>query len=167
MLAFYLMPFELGIVRSIDTLKGLLYVITPVPQGTLEKVDLLLQGFIQIPTCLLQVTEPILLMFLNIYLLFHSLSHAQISTSCFFIIYMHLYTRKVWVSFAFPIHYILIDTIVREQIFLLHGCVTLSILTVKNVYQHRYTLSCIKLCRISLDKNCNQGIHCNTVCQKL
>jgi polynucleotide 5'-hydroxyl-kinase GRC3/NOL9 len=59
MLAFYLMPFELGIVRSIDTLKGLLYVITPVPQGTLEKVDLLLQGFIQIPTCLLQVTEPI------------------------------------------------------------------------------------------------------------
>lgn len=52
---------------------------------------------------------------------------------------MHLYTRKVWVSFAFPIHYILIDTIVREQIFLLHGCVMLSILTVKNVYQHRYT----------------------------
>ncbi|PRQ16052.1 putative P-loop containing nucleoside triphosphate hydrolase [Rosa chinensis] len=45
----------LGIVRSIDTLKGLLYVITPVPQGTLENVDLLLQGFIQIPTSLLQV----------------------------------------------------------------------------------------------------------------
>lgn len=55
----YLMPVELGIVRSIDTLKGLLYVITPVPQGTLENVDLLLQGFIQIPTSLLQVIEPI------------------------------------------------------------------------------------------------------------
>lgn len=48
--------FEPGIVRGIDTFKGLLYVITPVPQSTLEKVDLFLQGFIQIPTCLLQVT---------------------------------------------------------------------------------------------------------------
>ncbi|XP_022994627.1 polynucleotide 5'-hydroxyl-kinase NOL9 [Cucurbita maxima] len=45
----------LGIVRGIDTSKSLLYVITPVPHGTLEKVDLLLQGFIQIPSCLLQV----------------------------------------------------------------------------------------------------------------
>ncbi|XP_065876770.1 polynucleotide 5'-hydroxyl-kinase NOL9 [Euphorbia lathyris] len=45
----------LGIVRGIDTLKGLLYMITPVPPSILEKVDLLLQGFIQIPTCLLQV----------------------------------------------------------------------------------------------------------------
>ncbi|XP_022136987.1 polynucleotide 5'-hydroxyl-kinase NOL9 [Momordica charantia] len=45
----------LGIVRGIDTVKGLLYVITPVPHGTLEKVGLLLQGFIQIPSCLLQV----------------------------------------------------------------------------------------------------------------
>ncbi|XP_031261517.1 polynucleotide 5'-hydroxyl-kinase NOL9 [Pistacia vera] len=45
----------LGIVRGIDTLKGLLYVITPVPPSILEKVDLFLQGFIQIPTCLLQV----------------------------------------------------------------------------------------------------------------
>ncbi|CAA3026463.1 polynucleotide 5 -hydroxyl-kinase NOL9 [Olea europaea subsp. europaea] len=45
----------LGIVRGIDTFKGLLYVITPVPQQTLENVDLLLQGFISIPTCLLQV----------------------------------------------------------------------------------------------------------------
>ncbi|XP_022768005.1 polynucleotide 5'-hydroxyl-kinase NOL9 isoform X2 [Durio zibethinus] len=45
----------LGIVRGIDTFKGLLYVITPVPQSILEKVDLFLQGFIQIPTCLLQV----------------------------------------------------------------------------------------------------------------
>lgn len=46
-----------GIVRSIDTFKGLLYVITPVPLSTLEKVDLFLQGFIQIPTCLLQVID--------------------------------------------------------------------------------------------------------------
>ncbi|CAL5441332.1 unnamed protein product [Camellia sinensis] len=45
----------LGLVRGIDTFRQLLYVITPVPQNTLEKVDLLLQGFIQIPTCLLQV----------------------------------------------------------------------------------------------------------------
>ncbi|KAA8540891.1 hypothetical protein F0562_024971 [Nyssa sinensis] len=45
----------LGIVRSIDTLKRLVYIITPVPQNTLEKVDVLLQGFIQIPTSLLQV----------------------------------------------------------------------------------------------------------------
>ncbi|XP_057952159.1 polynucleotide 5'-hydroxyl-kinase NOL9-like isoform X2 [Malania oleifera] len=47
----------LGIVRAIDTSKHLLYVITPVPQSTLEKVDLFLQGFVQIPTCLLQVEE--------------------------------------------------------------------------------------------------------------
>ena len=59
MLALIWFPVELGIVRSIDTLKGLLYVITPVPQGTLEKVDLLLQGFIQLPTSLLQVIETI------------------------------------------------------------------------------------------------------------
>ena len=44
-----------GIVRGIDTIKGVLYVITPVPQSSLEKVNLLLQGYIQIPTCLLQV----------------------------------------------------------------------------------------------------------------
>ncbi|MBA0834756.1 hypothetical protein Goarm_007083, partial [Gossypium armourianum] len=44
----------LGIVRGIDTFKGVLYVITPVPASTLEKVNLFLQGFIQIPTCLLQ-----------------------------------------------------------------------------------------------------------------
>ncbi|KAK9278851.1 hypothetical protein L1049_028430 [Liquidambar formosana] len=47
--------FGLGIVRGIDTFKQLLYVITPVPQSTLERVDLFLQGFIQIPICLLQV----------------------------------------------------------------------------------------------------------------
>lgn len=45
----------LGIVRGIDTFKGVLYIITPVPLSILAKVDLLLQGFIQIPTCLLQV----------------------------------------------------------------------------------------------------------------
>ncbi|CAL5214661.1 unnamed protein product [Lathyrus oleraceus] len=45
----------LGIVRGIDTVKGVLYVITPVPVDSLKKVNLLLQGYIQIPTCLLQV----------------------------------------------------------------------------------------------------------------
>ncbi|XP_042002168.1 polynucleotide 5'-hydroxyl-kinase NOL9-like [Salvia splendens] len=45
----------LGIVRAIDTVKGVLYVITPVPPHILEDVDLLLQGFIQIPISLLQV----------------------------------------------------------------------------------------------------------------
>ncbi|XP_071904163.1 polynucleotide 5'-hydroxyl-kinase NOL9 isoform X2 [Coffea arabica] len=44
----------LGIVRGIDTFRNILYLITPVPPDSLEKVDLLLQGFIQIPTCLLQ-----------------------------------------------------------------------------------------------------------------
>ncbi|XP_050221403.1 polynucleotide 5'-hydroxyl-kinase NOL9 [Mercurialis annua] len=44
----------LGIVRGIDTLKGVIYMLTPVPPSILEKVDLLLQGSIQIPTCLLQ-----------------------------------------------------------------------------------------------------------------
>ncbi|KAJ8772154.1 hypothetical protein K2173_027331 [Erythroxylum novogranatense] len=45
----------LGIVRGIDKFKDLLYVITPVTPSTLQKVDLLLQGFIEIPICLLQV----------------------------------------------------------------------------------------------------------------
>ncbi|XP_011622893.1 polynucleotide 5'-hydroxyl-kinase NOL9 [Amborella trichopoda] len=45
----------LGIVRGIDILKGLYYVITPVSPRDLEKVDLFLQGLIEIPTCLLQV----------------------------------------------------------------------------------------------------------------
>ncbi|KAK1564430.1 hypothetical protein Q3G72_003078 [Acer saccharum] len=45
----------LGIVRGIDTLKNLLYVITPVSPSILEKVNVFLQGFIQIPTNLLQV----------------------------------------------------------------------------------------------------------------
>ncbi|KAK7356859.1 hypothetical protein VNO80_16139 [Phaseolus coccineus] len=47
--------FGLGIVRGIDSVKGVLYVITPVPHSSLEKVNLLLQGYIQIPSCLLQV----------------------------------------------------------------------------------------------------------------
>ncbi|KAI8543529.1 hypothetical protein RHMOL_Rhmol08G0225700 [Rhododendron molle] len=45
----------LGLVRGIDIFKRVVYVITPVPQNTLEKVDLLLQGLIQIPTTLLQL----------------------------------------------------------------------------------------------------------------
>ncbi|GJW75342.1 polynucleotide 5'-hydroxyl-kinase NOL9 [Tanacetum coccineum] len=45
----------LGIVRGIDTLRKVLYIITPVSPSVLEDVDVLLQGFIQIPTCLLQV----------------------------------------------------------------------------------------------------------------
>nr|GEV97542.1 probable myosin-binding protein 5 [Tanacetum cinerariifolium] len=44
----------LGIVRGIDTLRKVLYIITPVSPSVLEDVDVLLQGFIQIPTCLLQ-----------------------------------------------------------------------------------------------------------------
>lgn len=51
----YLIIYDPGLVRSIDTLKGILYIITPVPHNSLEKVDLLLQGYIQIPSCLLQV----------------------------------------------------------------------------------------------------------------
>lgn len=47
-----------GIVRAVDVSKGLLYVITPVAQHNLEKVDILLQGFIEIPTRLLQVIDP-------------------------------------------------------------------------------------------------------------
>lgn len=45
----------LGIVRGVDTLRQVLYIITPVSQDVLEDVDVLLQGFIQIPICLLQV----------------------------------------------------------------------------------------------------------------
>ncbi|KAG2400305.1 Polynucleotide 5'-hydroxyl-kinase [Vigna angularis] len=46
--------FGLGIVRGIDTVKRVLYLITPVPHSSLEKVNLLLRGYIQIPSCLLQ-----------------------------------------------------------------------------------------------------------------
>ncbi|GJN32203.1 hypothetical protein PR202_gb20687 [Eleusine coracana subsp. coracana] len=46
-----------GIVRGIDVQKGLLYLITPVPLHRLQSVDLLLQGLIEIPTSLLQVTS--------------------------------------------------------------------------------------------------------------
>ncbi|XP_010255658.1 PREDICTED: polynucleotide 5'-hydroxyl-kinase NOL9 [Nelumbo nucifera] len=45
----------LGIVRGIDISKGTFYVITPVPWCSLQKVDLFLRGFIQIPACLMQV----------------------------------------------------------------------------------------------------------------
>ncbi|XP_024972951.1 polynucleotide 5'-hydroxyl-kinase NOL9 isoform X4 [Cynara cardunculus var. scolymus] len=45
----------LGIVRGVDILRRVLYIITPVPQNVVEDVDVLLQGFIQIPTYLLQV----------------------------------------------------------------------------------------------------------------
>lgn len=41
--------------RSIDVEKGLLRVITPVPVCSLEKVDIILQGCIEVPACLLQV----------------------------------------------------------------------------------------------------------------
>ncbi|CAA7039055.1 unnamed protein product [Microthlaspi erraticum] len=47
----------LGIVRGIDTERGILYVITPVAENVVEKVDLLLQGSIQLPTCLLEVKD--------------------------------------------------------------------------------------------------------------
>ncbi|CAH2073140.1 unnamed protein product [Thlaspi arvense] len=47
----------LGIVRGIDTERGILYVITPVAENVVEKVDLLLQGHIQLPTCLLEVKD--------------------------------------------------------------------------------------------------------------
>ncbi|VVB14018.1 unnamed protein product [Arabis nemorensis] len=46
-----------GIVRGIDTERGILYVITPVPENVVERVGLLLQGCIQLPTCLLEVKD--------------------------------------------------------------------------------------------------------------
>ncbi|KAH7651189.1 polynucleotide 5'-hydroxyl-kinase GRC3/NOL9 protein [Dioscorea alata] len=45
----------LGFVVAIDMTKDLLYLITPVPRTRMKKVDLLLQGSIETPTCLLQV----------------------------------------------------------------------------------------------------------------
>jgi hypothetical protein len=47
-----------GIIRGIDVQRGILYVITPVPLEHLQRVDLLLQGLIEIPKSLLQVTFP-------------------------------------------------------------------------------------------------------------
>lgn len=47
----------LGIVRGVDVSKDLLYILTPVPQRVLVKVDLLLQGYLEIPTRLLEVPE--------------------------------------------------------------------------------------------------------------
>ncbi|KHN23511.1 Polynucleotide 5'-hydroxyl-kinase NOL9, partial [Glycine soja] len=49
-----LISYVSGIVRGIDIVKAMLYVITPVPHNSLEKVNVLLQGYIQIPSCLLQ-----------------------------------------------------------------------------------------------------------------
>ncbi|KAK2425381.1 polynucleotide 5'-hydroxyl-kinase NOL9 [Trifolium repens] len=46
------LPWCLGL--GIDTVKGMLYVITPVPYDSLKKVNLLLQGYIQIPTHLMK-----------------------------------------------------------------------------------------------------------------
>ncbi|XP_068664382.1 polynucleotide 5'-hydroxyl-kinase NOL9 [Aristolochia californica] len=45
----------LGIIRGVDMPKELLYVITPVPLSHLDKVNVFLRGYIEIPTCLLQV----------------------------------------------------------------------------------------------------------------
>ncbi|KAJ6843991.1 polynucleotide 5'-hydroxyl-kinase NOL9 [Iris pallida] len=47
----------LGIVRGVDLRKDVLYVITPIPFCNLKKIDLLLQGFIEIPTAFLQVRD--------------------------------------------------------------------------------------------------------------
>ncbi|EPS68394.1 hypothetical protein M569_06374 [Genlisea aurea] len=44
----------LGIVRGVDASRGVIFVVTPVPSAMLEKVDQLLQGFLQMPPCLLQ-----------------------------------------------------------------------------------------------------------------
>ncbi|CAM6093296.1 unnamed protein product [Calypogeia fissa] len=44
----------LGIVRGVDTEKGLLYIITPLPSDILQEVDTLLQGRVEIPVSLLQ-----------------------------------------------------------------------------------------------------------------
>lgn len=43
--------------RGIDTERGILYVITPVAENVVEKVDLLWQGYIEIPTSLLGVKD--------------------------------------------------------------------------------------------------------------
>ncbi|KAL6008122.1 hypothetical protein ACLOJK_033628 [Asimina triloba] len=45
-----------GLIRGIDISKDLLYVITPVPHRNLASVDMLLQGFIDIPSCLVQTS---------------------------------------------------------------------------------------------------------------
>jgi polynucleotide 5'-hydroxyl-kinase GRC3/NOL9 len=59
-------------VRAIDTVKGILYVITPVPFDSLKKVNLLLQGYIQIPTGLLQVRNCFFFAHINYTLYIHS-----------------------------------------------------------------------------------------------
>lgn len=47
----------LGIVRAMDVSKDQLYVVTPIPLRIVEKVDIILQGLIEIPTCLLEVSQ--------------------------------------------------------------------------------------------------------------
>ena len=47
--------FGTGIVRGIDTEKGVLYVISPLVLEELQQVDVFLQGKIEIPVALLQV----------------------------------------------------------------------------------------------------------------
>lgn len=66
----------LGIVRAVDTFKGMLYIITPVPHNSLVKVDVLLQGFVRIPPCLLQVQGCV-----SPYMSEYVLSEDQICTS--------------------------------------------------------------------------------------
>ncbi|KAJ6802004.1 polynucleotide 5'-hydroxyl-kinase NOL9-like [Iris pallida] len=44
----------LGMVRAMDVSKDQLYVVTPIPLRIVEKVDIILQGLIEIPTCLLE-----------------------------------------------------------------------------------------------------------------
>ncbi|XP_020098104.1 polynucleotide 5'-hydroxyl-kinase NOL9-like [Ananas comosus] len=51
----------LGIVRAVDNSEDRIYVITPVSRRVLERVDLVFQGSVEIPTCLLQVEAPTLL----------------------------------------------------------------------------------------------------------
>lgn len=53
-----LISYDSGIVRGINTFNGVLFLITPVPQISLKKVNHLLQGYIQIPTSLFQVRDP-------------------------------------------------------------------------------------------------------------
>ncbi|PWA81216.1 polynucleotide 5'-hydroxyl-kinase NOL9 [Artemisia annua] len=45
----------LGILKGEDTSKDVLYLITPIPENIVKKVDLLLHGLIKIPDCLRQV----------------------------------------------------------------------------------------------------------------
>ena len=49
---------SLGIIRNIDPVNKLFYILTPVPRDKLERVNLLQKGSLEIPTCLLlQVSD--------------------------------------------------------------------------------------------------------------